>query len=111
MGYRWYDHQGIDPLFPFGFGLSYTQFSYLNLVIRPDNQGVELSFLVENSGSTKGREVPQVYVGPPSRVSLVLPHVTSVLTDASTWGANKAQRLSNPEGGAPTRNSSRSRRF
>lgn len=70
MGYRWYDHQGIDPLFPFGFGLSYTQFSYSNLVIRPDSQGLELSFLVENSGSTKGGEVPQVYVGPPSRVSL-----------------------------------------
>jgi len=70
MGYRWYDHQGIDALFPFGFGLSYTQFSYSNLVIRPDSQGVELSFLVENSGSTKGWEVPQVYVGPPSRVSL-----------------------------------------
>jgi beta-glucosidase len=60
MGYRWYDHQGIDPLFPFGFGLSYTQFSYSNLVIRPDSQGVELSFLVEKQridkrlGSTPG---------------------------------------------------------
>lgn len=70
MGYRWYDHEGIDPLFPFGYGLSYTQFNYSNLQTRTDTEGVEVSFLVENSGSTKGSEVPQVYIGPPLGVSL-----------------------------------------
>jgi beta-glucosidase len=70
MGYRWYDHQKINPLFPFGHGLSYTQFHYSNLEIRPDSGGLEVSFFVENSGPTKGSEVPQVYVGPPSDTSL-----------------------------------------
>jgi len=66
IGYRWYDQQKIDPLFPFGHGLSYTQFEYSDLDIRPERGGLEVSFFVENSGSVKGAEVPQVYVGPSS---------------------------------------------
>jgi beta-glucosidase len=65
MGYRWYDQQNITPLFPFGYGLSYTQFDYSGLKIRPDSDGLEVSFQVENNGSVQGAEVPQVYVGPP----------------------------------------------
>jgi beta-glucosidase len=72
MGYRWYDQQKITPLFRFGHGLSYTNFSYSDLDIRPDQDGLELSFEVRNTGSVKGSEVPQVYLGPPS----VLPEVT-----------------------------------
>jgi beta-glucosidase len=53
-------------LFPFGHGLSYTQFEYSDLDIRPERGGLEVSFFVENSGSVKGAEVPQVYVGPSS---------------------------------------------
>jgi beta-glucosidase len=66
MGYRWYDQQKITPLFPFGHGLSYTQFDYSNLAIRPDSGGLEVSFEVQNTGPVKGSEVPQVYVGAPS---------------------------------------------
>jgi beta-glucosidase len=66
MGYRWYDQQNITPLFPFGYGLSYTQFDYSGLKIRPDSDGVEVSFQVENTGSVQGSEVPQVYVGAPA---------------------------------------------
>jgi beta-glucosidase len=66
MGYRWYDQQKITPLFAFGHGLSYTQFAYSGLKIRPDSGGLEVSFQVENTGSVQGSEVPQVYVGPPS---------------------------------------------
>jgi beta-glucosidase len=66
MGYRWYDQQNITPLFAFGHGLSYTQFAYSKLKIRPDSGGLEVSFRVENTGSVRGSEVPQVYVGPPS---------------------------------------------
>jgi beta-glucosidase len=65
MGYRWYDQQQIEPLFPFGHGLSYTQFAYSGLVIQPGADGLEVSFDLQNTGSVRGAEAPQVYVGPP----------------------------------------------
>ena len=68
VGYRWYDDKNIDPLFPFGHGLSYTTFRYTNLAITPaptaGGQAV-VSFEVANTGSVAGAEVPQVYVGAP----------------------------------------------
>jgi beta-glucosidase len=66
MGYRWYDQQHITPLFPFGHGLSYAQFAYSGLEIRPDRDGLKVSFEVQNNGPVKGSEVPQIYVGPPA---------------------------------------------
>jgi beta-glucosidase len=66
MGYRWYDQQNITPLFPFGHGLSYAQFAYSALEIRPDSGGLEVSFRLQNTGSIPGSEVPQVYVGAPT---------------------------------------------
>ncbi|PYC66368.1 glycosyl hydrolase [Streptomyces tateyamensis] len=67
VGYRWYDSQNITPMFPFGFGLSYTTFAYANLTVgQPDANGnVAVGFDVTNSGSRAGAEVPQVYVGQP----------------------------------------------
>jgi beta-glucosidase len=64
VGYRWYGQQGIQPLFPFGHGLSYTQFQYSSLVVKRGADGVEISFTLRNVGSRKGAEVVQVYVGP-----------------------------------------------
>jgi hypothetical protein len=46
--------------------LSYAQFDYSGLVVRPDGDGLEVSFELRNTGSVKGSEAPQVYVGPPS---------------------------------------------
>jgi beta-glucosidase len=69
MGYRWYDQQKIEPLFPFGHGLSYTEFAYSELEIRPERDGLEVSFVVQNTGQEKGSEVAQVYVGPPDQLS------------------------------------------
>jgi beta-glucosidase len=68
VGYRWYDAQNKAPLFPFGFGLSYTTFSYANLTVgAPDASGnVAVGFDVTNSGSRAGSEVPQVYVTQPA---------------------------------------------
>jgi len=74
VGYRHYDENSIMPLFPFGFGLSYTTFSFSNLSINPTNftftgnpnQMVTVSFDVKNTGSIAGAEVAELYVGIPS---------------------------------------------
>jgi beta-glucosidase len=66
VGYRWYDANGIQPLFPFGHGLSYTRFDYSALKVQRDDDGLEVSFRVRNVGQVKGAEVPQVYLGPPN---------------------------------------------
>ncbi|HEV3172656.1 MAG TPA: glycoside hydrolase family 3 C-terminal domain-containing protein, partial [Actinocrinis sp.] len=70
VGYRWYDAQNKTPLFPFGFGLSYTTFGYANLTVgAPDSSGnVAVGFDVTNTGSVAGTETAQVYVGQPSSV-------------------------------------------
>jgi beta-glucosidase len=67
VGYRWYDAQNIAPLFPFGFGMSYTTFSYANLTVSaPDSAGnVAVGFDVTNTGTRAGAEVAQVYVAQP----------------------------------------------
>lgn len=67
MGYRSYDARNITPLFPFGFGLSYTTFSYSHLRLTPDHRDkVKVRFDVTNTGHRAGAEVAQVYVGMPS---------------------------------------------
>jgi beta-glucosidase len=68
VGYRWYDAQNIAPLFPFGFGLSYTTFSYANLTVStPDSAGnVSVGFDMTNTGARAGADVAQVYVGQPA---------------------------------------------
>ncbi|MFJ3673162.1 beta-glucosidase [Streptomyces sp. NPDC090106] len=63
LGYRWYDAEGVRPLFPFGHGLSYTSFSYGELSVRADRRGLAVSFDVRNTGRRAGIAVPQVYVG------------------------------------------------
>jgi beta-glucosidase len=65
VGYRWYDAQDIEPLFPFGHGLSYTRFEYDDLETRQAGDGIDISFTVRNRGDVTGDEVPQVYLGPP----------------------------------------------
>ncbi len=69
VGYRWYDDHGIQPLFPFGHGLSYTTFSYSNLqVVSAPSAGGQamVAFDVTNRGLRPGAEVAQLYVGAPS---------------------------------------------
>jgi beta-glucosidase len=65
-GYRWYTSKGIDPLFPFGFGLSYTSFelSDLKAELHQDstNNTVKVSLSVKNTGPRDGAEVIQIYV-------------------------------------------------
>ena len=62
MGYRGYEKNGVKPLFPFGFGLSYTSFGYSDLQIVRDGREFVVSFNVKNTGKVAGAEVAQVYV-------------------------------------------------
>jgi len=65
IGYRGYDKSGVKPLFPFGYGLSYTTFAYKHLAISPASASgaVEVHFEVTNTGNRAGAEIAQVYVG------------------------------------------------
>jgi beta-glucosidase len=63
VGYRWYDQNNITPLFPFGYGLSYTTFAYSHLKTKSDGKTPRVQFTVTNTGSRTGTEVAQVYVG------------------------------------------------
>jgi beta-glucosidase len=65
-GYRFFDKEGITPLFPFGYGLSYTGFGYWGLhVTRTSDGGLDVSVRVTNTGHDNGSTVPQVYLGAP----------------------------------------------
>jgi beta-glucosidase len=70
MGYRWFDAQAIEPLFPFGYGLSYTTFEISKLEVTPKvsdgTQPLLVQFFVANMGNRYGAEVPQVYLGLPT---------------------------------------------
>ena len=67
VGYRGYDARNIEPLFPFGFGLSYTTFVYSNLQVTPGANGdLAATFSMKNTGKIAGDEVAQVYITPPS---------------------------------------------
>jgi len=69
LGYRHFDKSNVKPLFPFGYGLSYTTFTYKNLSVTPasvsGDQTVTVSFDVVNTGSRPGAEIAEVYVGEP----------------------------------------------
>jgi beta-glucosidase len=64
VGYRGYEHNGTKPLFPFGYGLSYTTFKYSNLEIKPGRASgnYQVALDVTNTGQREGAEVVQVYV-------------------------------------------------
>jgi len=70
VGYKWYDAKGITPQFPFGFGLSYTTFSFSNVTVVDNlasgNPNFEVTFDLINTGVAAGAEVAQVYVGFPA---------------------------------------------
>lgn len=65
VGYKWYDAEKKPVLFPFGFGLSYTSFSYSSLKVKHD-QLTTVSFVVKNTGSRTGDDIAQVYASLPS---------------------------------------------
>jgi beta-glucosidase len=65
VGYKWYDAEYKKPLFPFGFGLSYTTYRYSGLQVTPGEK-TKVTFTVTNTGSRAGTEIAEVYAGLPS---------------------------------------------
>jgi beta-glucosidase len=68
VGYRWFDQKGLEPLFPFGHGLSYTTFGYGNLRVTPeqgDGMKVTVAATVTNTGNVAGKAVAELYVSFP----------------------------------------------
>jgi beta-glucosidase len=68
VGYRHYDAKNIEPLYPFGYGLTYTTFSYSEFKVDVDGSGNgKASIVVQNTGSKEGKEVVQLYKVSPGR--------------------------------------------
>src|SRR5580693_1340620 len=66
VGYKWYDAQNKPVLFPFGYGLSYTSYSYSNLAVARGKDGVQVTFTVTNTGVRPGAEIAEVYASLPA---------------------------------------------
>ncbi len=66
VGYRYFDTKNVEPMFPFGYGLSYTTFEYANLNLPPafrtDHGEFSISFEIKNNGKRVGKEIAQVYI-------------------------------------------------
>lgn len=67
VGYKWFDSENERPLFPFGFGLSYSKFAYSGLAAHLDGERLQVHFSVRNTSSRAGTEIAQVYLSFPRR--------------------------------------------
>ncbi len=65
VGYRGFDYDNIEPLFPFGYGLSYSSFEYSDLTVKVDGASALVEFKVTNTGKVKAKEIAQLYIGDP----------------------------------------------
>tara|TARA_R110002050_G_scaffold53118_2_gene120830 strand:- start:63959 stop:66214 length:2256 start_codon:yes stop_codon:yes gene_type:complete len=69
VGYRWFDTKNIEPLYPFGYGLSYTNFEFSDLKTDKEsyseNEIIEVTFNIKNAGDVDGKEVAQLYISDP----------------------------------------------
>ncbi|MCG2840122.1 glycoside hydrolase family 3 C-terminal domain-containing protein [Sandaracinobacter sp. RS1-74] len=93
VGYRWFHLKGEKPLFPFGFGLTYTSFDYSGLK-QTGGQTLKVTATIRNTGKREGLEVAQLYVAPPgrsirlagwARVQLKPGESRTVTIEADTW--------------------------
>lgn len=93
VGYRWFNLKGEKPLFPFGYGLTYTSFGYSALK-QSGGQTLQVTATIRNSGKREGVEVAQLYVAPPgrsvrlagwARVQLKPGEERTVMIEADPW--------------------------
>ena len=100
VGYRYFDSAGVEPLYPFGFGLSYTTFSISKVSLSNIKDEIKIELNVENTGKFKGKEVVQVYISPPQEnmdkpyQSLIAFKKTPILTPSETVKMNIIFKLS-----------------
>lgn len=73
IGYRGVDKFGKKPMFPFGYGLTYSSFAYSDLTVTPVSGGYEVKFTVTNTGKVEAAEAAQVYVAPGSSAPVMRP--------------------------------------
>ena len=66
VGYRYFEKAGVDVSYPFGFGLSYTTFSYSKPVVKATNDGFTATITVTNTGKVAGKEAVELYVSAPA---------------------------------------------
>ena len=87
VGYRWYDANHQQPLFPFGYGLSYTTFRYSHLTLSrstgTSQQGLTASLDVTNTGKVAGSDAVQVYVSKPDTLATTPPRELAAFTKVS----------------------------
>jgi len=80
VGYRWFDQKKIEPLYPFGYGLSYTSFAYSDLRVSPAaDGGIDVSVKIRNTGTVAGDEVAQVYLDKPVKTPVNVQFANSIL--------------------------------
>jgi beta-glucosidase len=112
VGYRFFDREGIAPLFPFGWGLTYSRFKYSRLAIRPRGHGLDVAFTIKNIGRTTAADVAQVYVGPAPSVPAGVQQADRALAgfDRISLRPGRAQRVTIHIGPGGDRNGSGNRR-
>ncbi|RRN64166.1 beta-glucosidase [Caulobacter sp. 602-1] len=97
VGYRWFDKNKIEPLYPFGYGLSYSRFAYSDLnVAKARDGGLDVRFKVKNVGKVTSDEVAQVYLGAPKAPPAGVDFATRALAgfDRITLHPNETRTLS-----------------
>ena len=97
VGYRWFDEREIEPLFPFGHGLSYTEFDFSDLKLniahgKKGNFSLDATLKVQNVGGVSGKEVAQLYVTFPLRANEP-PKVLKGFQKSSSIGPNAETEL------------------
>lgn len=93
VGYRHFDTNNVKPLFPFGFGLSYTSFEYSNIAAAQEDNKITVTLDVKNTGEVAGREVVQLYVAMPKVEGLLQP-VKELKAFAKTQSINPGESTS-----------------
>jgi len=93
LGYRGVERYGVQPMFPFGFGLTYSSFEYAGGAVEKLPEGVKVSFTVKNTGKVPAAVVPQVYVAPVDPVVL-RPHHELKGYDKLTLGKGQSAEVS-----------------